>query len=190
MGANAMRNENVAVYLIDTNAAKESSIRAGSQVTLVTEAAVESHHFAGDQGRAAQGNFVFNPPARPSGWHGELYERHQNSVFNARAFFQVGGVKPARQNAYGGRAAGDLGKAGFLTVNAGQRKVRGMVNGNILVPLLSERTPTATDPRVRAVVEKYFAAYPAIAPNRTDFDQRALNHNAPQRIDETDFNVR
>jgi len=190
MGANAMRNENVAVYLIDTNAAKELSIRAGSQVTLVSEAAVESHHFAADQGRAAQGSFVFNPPARPSGWHGELYERHQNSVFNARAFFQVGGVKPARQNAYGGRLAGDLGKAGFLTLNAGQRKVRGMVNGNILVPRLSERTPTATDPRVRAVVEKYFAAYPTVAPNRTDFDQRALNHNAPQRIDETDFNVR
>ncbi len=190
MGSTAMRNENVAVYLIDTNAAKEVAIRAGSQVALVTEAAVESNFFAADQGRASSGGFTFNPPARPNGWHGELYHRHQNSVLNARTFFQVGSVQPGRQNAYGGRATGDLGKAGYLTVNLGQRKVRGMVNGNVLVPLLSERTSTSPDPAVRAVINRYFQAYPAVAPNRTDFDSRALNTNSPQRIDETDFNVR
>lgn len=185
-----MRNENVAVYLIDTNAAKELAIRAGSQVALVTEAAVESHYFAADQGRPTAGAFLFNPPARPDAWHGELYYRHQNSAFNARTFFQVGGVQPSHQNAYGGRATGDLGKAGYLTVNLGQRKVRGMVNGNVLVPLLSERTSTSTDPRVRELINRYFLAYPAIAPNRTDFDVRALNTNSPQRIDDTDLNVR
>ena len=190
MGTTAMRNENVAVYLIDTNAAKEAAIRAGSQVALVTEATVEANHVAADQGRPTTGGFTFNPPARPHGWHGELYYRHQNSVFNARTFFQVGGVQPGRQNAFGGRASGDLGKAGYLTVNLGQRKVRGMVNGNVLVPLVSERTSTSPDPAVRAVVERYFQAYPAIAPNRTDFDMRALNTNAPQRIDDLDFNAR
>jgi hypothetical protein len=102
----------------------------------------------------------------------------------------VGGVQPGRQNAFGGRATGGLGKAGFVTVNLGERKVRGMVNGNVLVPLVSERTSTSPDPAVRAVVERYFQAYPAIAPNRTDFDMRALNTNAPQRIDDSDFNVR
>jgi len=190
MSTTAMRNENVAVYLIDTNALKEAAIRAGSQVTLVTEAAVESNYFAADQGRPAAGGFLFSVPARPSGWHGELYHRHQNSVMNARTFFQVGSVQPGRQNAYGGRATGGVGKAGYFTVNLGQRKVRGMVNGNVLVPLLSERTSTATDPAVRAVVNRYFQAYPALAPNRTDFDIRALNTNAPQRIDETDMNFR
>jgi hypothetical protein len=190
MNAASMRNENVVVYLIDTNAAKESAIRNGSQVALVTEAAVESNHFAADQGRAATGSFTFNPPARPAGWHGELYHRHQNSVMNARTFFQVGSVQPGRQNAYGGRLTGGLGDAGFLTVSAGQRKVRGMVNGNVLVPLLSERTSTSPDPAVRALVNRFFQAYPAVAPNRTDFDIRALNTNAPQRIDETDFQAR
>jgi len=185
-----MRNENVAVYLMDTNAAKEAAIRAGSQVALVAEAAVESNYFAADQGRGAAGGFTFAKPGRPSGWHGELYMRHQNSVLNARTFFQVGSVQPGRQNAYGGRATGEMGKAGYLTVNAGQRKVRGMVNGNVLVPLLSERSSTSPDPAVRAEINRYFQAYPAIAPNRTDFDIRALNTNAPQRIDETDFNVR
>jgi len=190
MSSTAMRNENVAVYLMDTNAAKEAAIRAGSQVALVTEAAVESNHFAADQGRGSAGGFSFNTPARLSGWHGEAYWRHQNSVLNARTFFQVGSVQPGRQNAYGGRATGTLGSAGYLTVNAGQRKVRGMVNGNVLVPLLSERSSTSPDPAVRAVVNRFFQAYPAIAPNRTDFDVRALNTNAAQRIDESDFNVR
>jgi hypothetical protein len=190
MGTTAMRNENVAVYLIDTNAAKEANIRAGSQVALVTEAAVESHYFAADQGRAVSGGLALNAPGRPAGWHGELYHRHQNSVLNARTFFQVGPVQPGRQNAYGGKAVGDMGRAGYLTVNLGQRKVRGMVNGNVLVPLLSERSSTSPDPAVRAVVNRYLQAYPAVAPNRTDFDMRALNTNAPQRIDETDFNLR
>jgi len=190
MSSTAMRNENVAVYLMDTNAAKEAAVRGGSQVALVTEAAVESSFFAADQGRAATGAFTFNPPSRPNAWHGELYLRHQNSALNARSFFQVGGVQPGRQNAYGGRATGSLGQAGYLTLNASQRKVRGMVNGNVLVPLLSERTSTSPDPAIRAVVNRYFQAYPAFAPNRTDFDIRALNTNAPQRIDETDFNFR
>lgn len=190
MGATAMRNENVAVYLIDTNAAKEAAIRAGSQVALVTEAAADSHHFAADQGRGSAGGFLFPPPGRPNAWHGEFSYRHQNSVMNARTFFQVGSVQPGRQNVYGGRLTGDLGKAGYFTVNVGQRKVRGMVNGNVLVPLLSERTSTSPDPAVRALINRYFQAYPALAPNRTDFDIRALNTNAPQRIDDTDYNLR
>jgi len=185
-----MRNENVAVYLIDTNAAKEANIRAGSQVALITEAPADAQYFAADQGRPASGGFSMAVPSKPAGWHGEMYHRHQNSVLNARAFFQVGGVQPARQNAFGGRTTGSLRKAGYLTVNLGQRRVRGMVNGNVLVPLIEERSPTATDPRVRALVEKFFAAFPASPPNRTDFDPRALNTNAPQRINESDFNVR
>jgi hypothetical protein len=190
MGSTAMRNENVAVFLIDTNAAKESNIRAGSQVALITEAVVESNYFAADQGRPASGAFTFNSPRRSAGWHGELYHRHQNSILNARTFFQVGPVQPGRQNAYGARATGDLGKAGFLTANFGQRKVRGMVNGNVLVPLSSERSSTSTDPAIRAVVNRFFQAYPDVLPNRTDFDPRALNTNAPQRIDETNYDLR
>ena len=190
MASTSMRNENVAVYLMDTNAAKESAIRSGNQVALVSEAAVESNFFAADQGRPSTGAFRFTTPARPNAWHGEAYFRHQNSLLNARTFFQVGSVQPGRHNAYGGRATGTLGEAGYLTVNAAQQKVRGMVNGNVLVPLLSERSSTSPDPAVRAVINRYFQAFPAVAPNRPDFDERALNTNAPQRIDETDFNLR
>lgn len=190
MSASAMRNENVAIYRIDTNAAKEASVRAGSNITLVTEAVAESSWFAAELGRPATGNFNLNPVSLLDNWHGELFHRHQNSILNARSFFQVGGVQPSRQNAYGAQATGPAGALGYLTLNAGQRKVRGMVNGNVLVPLPEERTPLATDPAVRAFVQRLLNGFPNAAPNRPDFDQRALNSNAPQSINETDYGAR
>jgi hypothetical protein len=65
-----------------------------------------------------------------------------------------------------------------------------MVNGNVLVPLASERTPLTSDPRVREIVSRFLGAYPGALPNRPDFDSRALNTNSPQRIDETDGSLR
>ncbi|MFN9892887.1 MAG: TonB-dependent receptor domain-containing protein [Acidobacteriota bacterium] len=186
----AMRNENVAVYLIDTNAAKEANVRLGNRVQILTESPVEVSTFAGEQGNPPSAQPFLAPPAKIAARHGELYPRHQNSVFNARAFFQVGGVKPSRQNSFGGRLTGSLGPLGNLTVNLAQRAVRGMVNGNVLVPLLSERSPLTPDPAKRAWINRIFAAYPAEAPNRLDFDPRALNTNSPQRIDATDFDLR
>jgi hypothetical protein len=187
--AAAMRNENVQVSRIDTEAVKEANIRLGDNVTIVTQAAVEANQYATEHGRAAGELAVLWPGAALSGWHGELFQFHQNSIFNARTFFQVGPVQPSRQNFYGGRFTGRS-FAGDLTGGFTQRKVRGMVNGNVLAPLESERTPLATDPEIRAVVSRFLAAYPATPPNRLDFDSRALNTNAPQRIDEIDGNLR
>ena len=65
-----------------------------------------------------------------------------------------------------------------------------MVNGNVLVPLASERTPLTTDPAARAIVQRFLDAYPAQLPNRPDFDPRALNTNAPQVIDAIDGTAR
>ncbi len=185
-----MRNENVAVNKIDNNAVKESNVRTGTTATMITEAKVESGYYAGEFGRPAEGGVTMGAPARNSGWHGELFESHQNSIFNARTFFQVGAVQPARRNHYGFRASGNLDKDTSLTVSGFQRKIRGMVNGNVLVPLADERTPLSPDPTVRALVARWLRAYPAELPNRPDFDPRALNRNAPQRIDDIDGNTR
>jgi hypothetical protein len=180
----------VAVNRIDNDAVKEANIRLGNNVTIVPEAPVELNYYATEHGRPPGESPFLRPPATARGWHGELYEFHQNSVFNARTFFQVGDVQPSRRNQYGGRLGGPLPKLGQFSAGAGQRKVAGMVNGNVLVPLATERTPLATDPAVRRVVERFLAAYPAMLPNRTDFDPRALNTNAPQRVDETDADAR
>jgi hypothetical protein len=190
MQVSGMRNENVAVNPIDNNAIKEVNVRLGATITLVTEPRVESTWFATEFGRPAGALLLLQPVQRPASVHGELFYWHQNSVFNARTFFQVGSVLPSRRNQHGGRFTAQLGERTGLTANLGQRDVRGMVNGNVLVPLASERTPLSTDPRIRTLVQSFLNAYPGVLPNRPDFDARALNTNAPQRIDDLDGNVR
>jgi hypothetical protein len=188
--AAAQRNENVFFSRIDTNAQKELNIRLGDNVTAVTQPPAEVNTYSSEHGRPAGELSVLRPAPSVTQWHGELFETLQNSVFNARAFFQVGDLKPSRQNQYGGRFSGVVKGLGALTGGVTGRKIRGMVNGNVLVPLASERTPLATDPAIRAEVARYFSAYPSTPPNRTDFDERALNTNAPQTIDELDLNLR
>ncbi len=186
----ALRNENVAVYEIDNDALKEANSRLGNDVTIVSHPAAEVSNFATEHGRPAGEPVVLSTGVVPPVSHGELFWWHQNSVFNARTFFQVGPVQPSRRNGYGGRYTGALRKFGDLTLGASQTKIRGMVNGNVLVPLPSERTPLTADPSRAAIVEKFLAAYPEAAPNRLDFDPRALNTNAPQRIDSVEGDAR
>lgn len=188
--ASARRNENVAVQQIDNVAVKEAHVRLGNSVTVVSEPPVELNQYASEHGQPAGEALVLRPQLAPAAWHSELFWWHQNSVFNARTFFQVGSVKPSRRNGYGGRYTGSLGRLGNLTANASQTKIRGMVNGNVLAPLANERTPLTTDAATAAMVRKFFAAYPLELPNRSDFDPRALNTNSPQRIDETRGDLR
>ncbi|MCC6588156.1 MAG: hypothetical protein IT168_15805 [Bryobacterales bacterium] len=190
MQTTAMRNENVAVNQIDNNAIKEANVRVGTTTTLVSDATVENGYFATEFGRP-----LTAPPLLPNSaplrdWHGELFGFHQNAVFNARSFFQVGGVKPSHRNFYGGRFSGGLGAHTWLTGSFSQRDVRGMVNGNVLVPLANERTPRTNDPSLRALIARFIQAYPNELPNRPDFDMRALNTNAPQRIDDLESILR
>ncbi len=188
--AAARRNENVAVNAIDNDVAKEANIRLGVNYTVLNVVPVESSSYARELGKGATEVAVLRPTPAAAGFHGELFYFHQNSVFNARTFFQVGGVKPSRQSNYGGRFTTELRGLGALTGTFSQRKIRGMVNGNVLVPLANERTATATDPALRALITRFLAAYPNELPNRPDFDERALNTNAPQRTDEIDGTLR
>lgn len=187
----ALRNENVFASKIDTETQKLDNQRMGGSYTPLTRELVEFKYYGSEYG-----NVPIEPPVlgRPGNlvetWHGELFESLQNSVFNARTFFQSGSVKPSRLNQYGGRFTGRLPGVGYLSGSFGQNKVRGMVNGNVLVPLPSERTPEATDPATRVIVARFLSAYPLEAPNRTDFDPHALNYNAPQTIDATNANLR
>lgn len=190
MQASGQRNENVALQRIDNNVVKEAGIRLGIQTTLISEAPPDGVYYAAEFGQPATRPPFLAAPARISSWHADLFADHRNSVFNARTFFQVGSVQPSRRNGYGLRFTGEAGPLGYLTGTFGQRKIRGMVNGNVLVPLASERTPTTSDPAARAIVQRFLDAYPATLPNRPDFDQRALNTNAAQRIDEVDSSLR
>jgi len=190
LASSAQRNENIQVNRIDNDAIKEANIRLGANVTILTEIPAQDGYYAAEHGRPPARLPLLSSHSQPPEWHGELYQLHQNSVFNARTFFQVGPVQPSRRNGYGWRSAGRAGFLGHLSLSAGQRKIRGMVNGNVLVPLAHERTPLAQDPAVRAIIARWLQAYPPDLPNRPDFDPRALNTNAPQRIDETEAEIR
>jgi hypothetical protein len=173
------RNENIQVNLVDTNAARELNSRVGATATIVEEFRADRGYFSAEYGNAI-GNALHIAHQRGAGFHGNLFWNHTNSVFTARSFFQVGQVQPARRNQYGANANLELWRGGFFTFSGSQDKNRGMVNGNVLIPLPSERIPLATDPAVRAFVERLISAYPNVAPNRPDIAARSLNTNSPQ----------
>ena len=178
----ARRNENVRMTLIDNNVLKELNQRMGTTATVIKEFRVEQRYFGSEFGSQPVKGLHLAPPAARTR-HGQLYWRHDNSVFSARSFFQVGKVKPALSHDYGFTFSSLLWKDAFLTVNANQRKLRGQVNGNVLVPAPDERTPLTQDPATRAIVESILGAYPDELPNRQDINPRALNTNGAQNID-------
>jgi hypothetical protein len=188
-GGESRRNENVQFNLIDNNALKELNIRLGTTATLIEVFQANRSYFGAEFG---------NNPTVPlhlfssnhRNFHGRLYESHMNSVFSARSFFQVGDVKPARDNDYGFAVGAPLWRSSNFFMQGSQQKLHGNVNGNVLVPRADERFPLATDPAARAIVQKFLDAYPAELPNRTDINQRALNTNSSQKIDNGNFNAR
>ncbi len=183
----AERNENVWVSKLDNDSLKAEGSRLGSDTTIITGTAIERSYFAAEHGRPASEGLILAPSKPKSAWHGELFESHRNSVFHARTFFQVGPVMPSRLNAYGARAEGGIRGLGNLALSFSQKQVGGAVNGNVLVPLPSERTPLTQDPALRPIVSRFLAAYPNTPPNRQDYDPRALNTNASQIIHQTDL---
>lgn len=175
------RNENVQFNLIDNGALKELNIRVGTSSTLVPEFRAERGYFGSEYGGTPWQSIHITGRARKD-FHGTLRYGHQNSVFSARAFFQAGDVKPARDNDYGFDVSLPVFRGWRLNAEGGQQRIRGFVNGNVLVPSLEERTPLVTSPAERAIVERFLNAYPLELPNRTDINPRALNRNAPQAI--------
>ena len=177
------RNENVQFNQIDNNGQKETQNRMGTAATAIIEFKPDQSYFGAEFGNKPGGQIHLSPAGkavtRP---HFSLYETHGDSAFTARSFFQSGGVKPARTNQYGFQTETALWKNSFLSLSGSQDKNSGFVNGNILVPLPSERTILAKDPAAAALLQRFLKAYRAELPNRTDIDPRALNTNAPQAI--------
>ena len=183
------RNENIQFNPIDNNALKELNVRMGTTATIVPEFRVDRNYFGAEFGKPAP-RATHLAPSKVDAMHGDVFEWHNNSVFSARSFFQSGGVKPARTNEYGFDFTSPLGRDTFVSLGGSQQKIRGNVNGNVLVPLADERTPLTNDPELRPIVESFLAAYPAELPNRTDISPHALNTNSPQSIDLSDGGAR
>ncbi|MGH9838983.1 MAG: TonB-dependent receptor domain-containing protein [Blastocatellia bacterium] len=183
------RNENVQFNLVDNGALKELNVRLGTTATIIREFSPASNYFGAEFGNGPKSSITL-PAAIRAGFHGRLYETHLNSVTSARSFFQVGGVKPARENDYGFNFGVKAWRNARLFIDASQLKIRGNVNGNVLVPQPDERTPLATDPATHALLRKFLDSYPKELPNRLDINSRALNTNAPQVINNNQANLR
>ncbi|MBL8234813.1 MAG: hypothetical protein JNL98_40310, partial [Bryobacterales bacterium] len=184
------RNENVQFNLIDNNALKEINQRLGVTPTVTTEFLPERNYYGSEFGTPPSSSILLAPKPAISSWHGQVNWMHLNSIFSARAFFQVGSVQPARENSVAIGATGSLWRGARLTLDGTRQQIRGIVNGNVQVPAPDERTPLATDPRIRAFVQRMLDAYPAALPNRTDIDSRMLNTNAPQRVNNDQATMR
>ena len=184
------RNENVRITLVDNAVQRELNERLGASATITKEFKAETNYFGAETGSSPSPT-LHQAHVATSGVHGRIYETHSNSVFTARSFFQVGSVKPARSNDYGFQALIPLGRGVHLSLDGSQKRVRGNVNGNVLVPRADERTPLDRDPvsgepvdqQTRDFVRRMLAAYPDELPNRLDINPRALNTNSPQSID-------
>ena len=180
----SQRNENVRINPIDTNTERELSRRIGATATIVREFQADRNYFASEYGRNPDAPLHLPAAGTASKRvHGTFWENHENSVTSARSFFQVGSVLPARDNDYGFRLSSPLWRTITFALDGSQQKSRGMVNGNVLVPRADERTPLTTDPAAYKLIASWLAGYPAMAPNLPDLDPRALNTNAPQRVD-------
>ncbi|MFB3827744.1 MAG: hypothetical protein ACE15B_13315 [Bryobacteraceae bacterium] len=176
------RNENVQFNPIDNNALKELNVRMGTTATIVQEFRADRNYFGAEFGKPVASP-LYVLPAAGAGFHGSVFEGHGNSIFSARSFFQAGGVKPAHNNDYGFTLGWPVRRSFHFTGEANQQKIRGSVNGNVLVPRPDERTPLTADPALRRLIQRMLDAFPAELPNRTDVSERALNTNSPQSID-------
>ncbi|MDA1315461.1 MAG: TonB-dependent receptor [Acidobacteria bacterium] len=183
------RNENVQINLIDNNVLRELNKRVGVTATAVDTFEAERNYYGAEYGGSPT-TPLHLAPSSPTQFHGELWEAHNNSIFTARSFFQVGDVLPARENDYGARLTFPLWKGGHFQLDGSQQRIRGSVNGNVLVPRPDERTPLTTNPQERAFIESILAAYPDELPNRTDINERALNTNSRQSIDNDSVGAR
>src|SRR5689334_7393236 len=184
------RNENVQFNLIDNNALKYLNIRLGTNATIVTEFHPDRKYFGTEFGASPAAAIHLPPRDTSADFHGGLSFTRSDSIFSARSFFQVGDVQPSHENDYAFTLGGAAWRGAHLTFEGTQQTLRGSVNGNVLVPLAVERTPLATDPAIRRLIQRWIDAYPQALPNRTDIDPRALNTNSPQSIDTSASNIR
>ncbi|MBM3812212.1 MAG: hypothetical protein FJW20_11345 [Acidimicrobiia bacterium] len=183
------RNENIQFNLIDNNALKELNQRMGITATIASEFRADRGYYGVEYGNRPTAPIHLGSSSN-SGFHGSLFWGHDNSVFAARSFFQVGGVRPAVENQYGAELTMRPWRGAALSLDASQQFTRGNVNGNVLVPLAGERTPRTNHQAIRPVLLRFLNAYPAELPNRTDINERALNTNAPQAIDDSNLTGR
>lgn len=189
-------NPNVFVVKLDTNEIQRQLKRRGARIPLIREFRSQENYYGATYGYPLREIEYARPRALLQGFHGTLYESHQNSAWNARSFFTVGKLKPWRRNQLGATAGGPL-FSDKLSFNSAWSQLWdvGFVNGNIRVPLPKERIPLSSDPEIREMIAALLEGYPAEEPNlcpptASSRTCRDLNTNAIRDIRSSAFSSR
>ena len=184
------RNPNIFIRKIDLYALRDPLRSRGIDPALLEHSATQSHYGA-DLGAPLRQIVLVEPGSRASVFHGSVYEAHQNSVLNARPFFNVGPLRSSHRNQFGfalsGPVAGD--KLSFST-SVDFIRDSGFVNGNVRVPTLEERVPMSNDPETDQIIAALLAGFPPEEPNLPNVTPRQLNTNAERVIRNEDWNLR
>lgn len=181
------RNPNIFISRIDWNDLRNRLRQRGPDPQYIPELKPEQNYIGAELGAPLRAFEGVRPRPLLNQWRGALSALHQNSVWNARNFFNVGPLLPSRLNAYGITAGGPiLSQKVSLLLDFSQALTSGFVNGNVQAPLAGERAPLATNPQVNAIIAALLKAFPADLPNLPAVSQRQLNSNAPRDIEATD----
>ena len=182
------RNPNIFIYRIDLDDLRNRlQVARGPDPTYIPEFTADQNYYGAEFGG---GILKFDPlrgrPLTPT-WRGSAYGLLQNSVLNARNFFNVGRLLPSRGSSYDLTGSGPLfSKRVSLLLDFGQTFTSGMVNGNVQDPQATERTPASGNAQVDSVISALLGAYPTVFPNLPKVSSRQLNSNAPRNTKSTD----
>jgi hypothetical protein len=183
-------NPNLFYVKLDTNEITRDLNRRGADPQFVREFRAQENYFGAQYGSPMRTVEWARTRSSLAGFHGSLYEAHQNSRLNARNFFTAGKLRPWRRNEYGGSVGGPLASERLaFDFAVSQTRDNGYINGNALVPLASERVPLTTDPRTFALVDRLLDGYPDEYPNLPQVSLRQLNTNAIRDIRSTGFST-
>jgi hypothetical protein len=184
-------NPNLFYVKLDTNEITRDLDRRGADIQFLREFHSQENYFGGHYGHPLRKIEWAEPRSILRGFHGSVYESHQNSSLNARSFFTVGKLRPWRRNEYGGGGGGPLiGERLAFDFAVSQVRDTGYVNGNARVPLADERTPRSSDPATNAVIATLLTAFPSDLPNLQHVSLRQINTNAVRDIRSSAFSTR
>lgn len=162
-----------------------SGFRLQASLETVQEFRVDSSNYPAEYGTGTAGQISIITKNGGNAFHGSIFEYLRNSAFDARNFFDRGGVTPLRMNQFGASIGGPLikDKFFFFTSYEGLRQRAGF---NLL-----GQVPSATA-RARAVpsIAPLLAAYPngVSSTANPDFDVAQLVGS--NRLDEDSGSIR
>lgn len=178
------RNPNLFIYRIDLNDLRNRLVIVrGPDPQYIPEFKPDQNYFGSEFSAPLVVFETLHPNALLARWRFTATGILQNSIFNARNFFNVGLLRPSRSSSYDLTAAGPIvSDRASLLLDFGEIHTSGSVNGNVQAPLANERFPLTTDPRLVPIVNAILQTFPAELPNLPHVSTRQLNTDAPRNI--------